>query len=83
VAKTRGVRLGSANPKAGGQARAAQLAAVSKTDPQALIIVRDLKAMGMTTTRQIAQGLSERGIKTATGSTNWHPTQVSRLLAAA
>jgi hypothetical protein len=37
----------------------------------------------MTTTRQIAQGLSERGIKTATGSTNWHPTQVSRLLAAA
>jgi DNA invertase Pin-like site-specific DNA recombinase len=83
VAKTRGVRLGSSNPKAGGLARAAKVAAQSKTDPQALIIVRDLKAMGMTTTRQIAAGLSERGIKTTTGSTNWHPAQVSRLLAAA
>jgi DNA invertase Pin-like site-specific DNA recombinase len=83
VAKARGVRLGCPNPKAGGQARAKQLAAVSKADPQALIIVRDLKAMGMTTTRQIAAGLTERGIKTATGSTQWHSAQVSRLLAAA
>ena len=83
VAKSRGVKLGSANPKAGGQARAAQLAATSQVDPQALIIVRDLKAMGMTTTRQIAAGLSERGIKTANGSTLWHSAQVSRLLARA
>jgi DNA invertase Pin-like site-specific DNA recombinase len=83
VAKSRGVKLGSANPKAGGQARAAQLAATSQVDPQALIIVRDLKAMGMTTTRQIAAGLSERGIKTANGSTQWHSAQVSRLLARA
>ena len=83
VAKSRGVKLGSANPKAGGQARAAQLAAISQVDPQALIIVRDLKAMGMTTTRQIAAGLSERGIKTANGSTQWHSAQVSRLLARA
>jgi DNA invertase Pin-like site-specific DNA recombinase len=83
VAKSRGVKLGSANPRAGGQARAAQLAAISQVDPQALIIVRDLKAMGMTTTRQIAAGLSERGIKTANGSTQWHSAQVSRLLARA
>ena len=81
--KARGDKLGSPNPRAGGLARAAKVAAQSKTDPQALIIVRDLKAMGMTTTRQIAAGLSERGIKTTTGSTNWHPAQVSRLLAAA
>lgn len=80
VAKTRGVKLGSTNPQAGGQARAAQLAAISQVDPQALIIVRDLKAMGMTTTRQIAAGLTERGIKTSTGSTQWHSAQVSRLL---
>jgi len=80
VAKTRGVKLGSANSKAGGQARAAQLAATSQVDPQALIIVRDLKSMGMTTTRQIAAGLTERGIKTSTGSTQWHSAQVSRLL---
>jgi DNA invertase Pin-like site-specific DNA recombinase len=80
AAKARGQKLGSPNPRAGGQARAAQLAAQSKTDPQALIIVRDLKAMGMTSTRQIARGLSERGIKTTTGSTTWHPAQVSRLL---
>ncbi len=83
VAKARGQKLGSPNPRAGGQARAKQLAAASKADPQALIIVRDLKAMGMTTTRQIAAGLTERGIKTATGSTQWHSAQVSRLLAAA
>jgi DNA invertase Pin-like site-specific DNA recombinase len=81
--KARGEKLGCPNPKAGGQARAKQLAAASKADPQALIIVRDLKAMGMTTTRQIAAGLTERGIKTATGSTQWHSAQVSRLLAAA
>jgi DNA invertase Pin-like site-specific DNA recombinase len=83
VAKTRGVKLGSANSKAGGQARAAQLAATSQVDPQALIIVRDLKSMGMTTTRQIAAGLTQRGIKTSTGSTQWHSAQVSRLLARA
>ena len=81
--KARGDKLGSPTPKAGGQARAAQLAATSQVDPQALIIVRDLKAMGMTTTRQIAAGLSERGIKTANGSTQWHSAQVSRLLARA
>jgi len=83
AAKARGQKLGSPNPKAGGQARAAQLAAISQVDPQALIIVRDLKAMGMTTTRQIAAGLTERGIKTSTGSTQWHSAQVSRLLARA
>jgi DNA invertase Pin-like site-specific DNA recombinase len=82
AAKARGQKLGSPNPHAGGQARAAQLAAVSQVDSQALIIARDLKSLGMTTTRQIAAGLSERGIKTATGSTHWHSAQVSRLLAA-
>jgi DNA invertase Pin-like site-specific DNA recombinase len=81
--KARGDKLGCPTPHAGGQARAAQLAATSQVDPQALIIVRDLKAMGMTTTRQIAAGLSERGIKTANGSTQWHSAQVSRLLARA
>ena len=81
--KARGHKLGCPNPQAGGQARAAQLAAISQVDPQALIIVRDLKAMGMTTTRQIAAGLTERGIKTSTGSTQWHSAQVSRLLARA
>ncbi len=83
AAKARGQKLGSPNPHAGGQARAAQLAATSQVDPQALIIVRDLKSMGMTTTRQIAAGLTERGIKTSTGSTQWHSAQVSRLLARA
>lgn len=81
--KARGHKLGCPNPHAGGQARAAQFAATSQVDPQALIIVRDLKSMGMTTTRQIAAGLTQRGIKTSTGSTQWHSAQVSRLLARA
>jgi DNA invertase Pin-like site-specific DNA recombinase len=83
AAKARGQKLGSPNPRAGGLAvsahlRAQKAATVAKVMP----IVRDLQQLGMTTTRQIAQGLTERGIPTATGATTWHSAQVSRLLAA-
>jgi DNA invertase Pin-like site-specific DNA recombinase len=83
AAKARGQKLGSPNPRAGGLAvsthlRAQKAATIAKVMP----IVRDLQQLGMTTTRQIAQGLTERGIPTATGATTWHSAQVSRLLAA-
>lgn len=83
AAKARGQKLGSPNPRAGGLAvsvhlRARKAATVAKVMP----IVRDLQALGMTTTRQIAEALTQRGIQTATGATTWHSAQVSRLLAA-
>lgn len=83
AAKARGQKLGSPNPRAGGLAvsvhlRARKAATIAKVMP----IVRDLQALGMTTTRQIAEALTQRGIQTATGATTWHSAQVSRLLAA-
>ena len=83
AAKARGQVLGSPNPRAGGLAvsvhlRARKAATIAKVMP----IVRDLQALGMTTTRQIAEALTQRGIQTATGATTWHSAQVSRLLAA-
>jgi DNA invertase Pin-like site-specific DNA recombinase len=83
AAKARGQKLGSPNPRAGGLAVSAQLRAQkAATIAKVMPIVRDLQQLGMTTTRQIAQGLTERGIPTATGATTWHSAQVSRLLAA-
>jgi DNA invertase Pin-like site-specific DNA recombinase len=83
AAKARGQKLGSPNPRAGGLAVSAHLRArKAATIAKVMPIVRDLQALGMTTTRQIAQALTERGIQTATGATTWHSAQVSRLLAA-
>jgi DNA invertase Pin-like site-specific DNA recombinase len=83
AAKARGQKLGSPNPRAGGLAVSAHLRAQkAATIAKVMPIVRDLQQLGMTTTRQIAQGLTERGIPTATGVTTWHSAQVSRLLAA-
>jgi DNA invertase Pin-like site-specific DNA recombinase len=83
AAKARGQKLGSPNPRAGGLAVSAHLRAQkAATIAKVMPIVRDLQQLGMTTTRQIAQGLTERGIPTATGATTWHSAQVSRLLAA-
>jgi DNA invertase Pin-like site-specific DNA recombinase len=83
AAKARGQKLGSPNPRAGGMAVSAHLRAQkAATIAKVMPIVRDLQQLGMTTTRQIAQGLTERGIPTATGATTWHSAQVSRLLAA-
>jgi DNA invertase Pin-like site-specific DNA recombinase len=83
AAKARGQKLGSPNPRAGGLAVSAHLRAKkAATIAKVMPIVRDLQALGMTTTRQIAEALTERGIQTATGATTWHSAQVSRLLAA-
>jgi len=83
AAKARGQKLGSPNPRAGGLAVSAHLRAQkAATIAKVMPIVRDLQQLGMTTTREIAQGLTERGIQTATGATTWHSAQVSRLLAA-
>jgi DNA invertase Pin-like site-specific DNA recombinase len=83
AAKARGQKLGSPNPRAGGLAVSAHLRAQkAATIAKVMPIVRDLQQLGMTTTREIAQGLTERGIPTATGATTWHSAQVSRLLAA-
>jgi DNA invertase Pin-like site-specific DNA recombinase len=83
AAKARGQKLGSPNPRAGGLAVSAHLRAKkAATIAKVMPIVRDLQALGMTTTRQIAEALTQRGIQTATGATTWHSAQVSRLLAA-
>jgi hypothetical protein len=85
AAKTRGVKLGghrganltdavrkasSAMRTAKAKARAADLAP----------LIAELKTQGVTTLRDIAKALNERGIPTARGK-EWAPEQVRRVLA--
>ena len=87
AAKARGVKLGNPNGaralrgkqvgnkhavatvKANAEHRAANLRS----------IVDDLRAQGITSVREVAVELNERGILTARGDA-WHPTSAARLL---
>jgi len=46
-----------------------------------LPIIRDLKAAGYTSLRQIAAALTERQVQTVRGSINWSASQVSNIIA--
>jgi DNA invertase Pin-like site-specific DNA recombinase len=43
-------------------------------------IVRELTRHGYSTLREIARGLTDRGVSTPRGNLNWHPSQVANLL---
>ena len=81
AAKRRGVKLGSPDPKKGSQVGVKVLR--QQADDYAakvLPIVHDLMRHGYTSLRDIAHGLSMRGVETPRGLRDWHPSQVSNLL---
>ena len=43
-------------------------------------IIKEIQASGVKTLQGIANGLSDRKIKTAFGKDKWHPSQVKNLL---
>jgi DNA invertase Pin-like site-specific DNA recombinase len=82
--KAAGAKLGNRTNLADAQAMGAQ-AVRSTADAFAknvLPVIRELKASGLTATRDIAEALSARGIRTARGGV-WHHSTVRNLLARA
>lgn len=89
AAKARGVRLGGqrgsldrmeAMARKGNAASAAvRRAASAKRNEDLLPVIDDICAAGLTSPRQIADGLNERGITAARGGI-WSAVQVRRLL---
>jgi DNA invertase Pin-like site-specific DNA recombinase len=86
AAKKRGVKLGGfRGSKITRKARQAGWAAVSRrADERAADlapVLDELRAAGVTSLTGIARALSDRGIPTARGKTEWTAVQVSRVLA--
>lgn len=82
AAKARGVRLGSPSPWKGGVAASkAKQANACAHAQQVLPFVHAARTKaGATSLREIAACLSARGVRTASGSTEWHASQVKRVL---
>jgi len=81
AAKRRGVKLGSPSPMHGNKLGVATL--IRQADDFAtrvMPIVRELRRHGYSTLREIARGLTDRGVSTPRGNLNWHPSQVANLL---
>lgn len=82
AAKARGVKLGTKSPQISSAAGVAALQANADQFAQKVLpIIRDLKAAGYTSLRQIAAALTERQVQTVRGSTNWSASQVSNIIA--
>ena len=82
AARDRGVKLG--NPtnaeKCLAQARAARSAEARRRAENVRPIIDQITRSGVTTLRAIGAALTARGVKTARGSTRWHPEQVAAVL---
>lgn len=80
--KAQGHRLGSPNPRAG--ALVAAKAKQANACAHALEVLPFVEAArtkgGATSLRGIAEALTARGVRTASGGTQWHPGQVRRIL---
>jgi DNA invertase Pin-like site-specific DNA recombinase len=82
AAVARGVKLGTKSPQISSAAGVAALQANADQFAQKVLpIIRDLKAAGYTSLRQIAAALTERQVQTVRGSTNWSASQVSNIIA--
>lgn len=80
AAKSRGIKLGSPEPKKGANIRTQVLQ--EKADRFAaniLPIIHDLQAQGITGSRALSRALNARGIQTA-NQRQWYPTTVKNLL---
>jgi DNA invertase Pin-like site-specific DNA recombinase len=88
AAKARGVKLGNPNGAAHlrglGNAKAVEAVKVNaqRRAMDVLATIEDLKASGITSARQLAKALNERGILTPRGG-RWHTASVQRVLARA
>lgn len=85
AAKARGVRLGSPNPRAGGlvASKAKQASACAHAREVLPFVEAARTKGGATSLRDIAAALTARGVRTASGGTQWHPGQVQRILSRA
>lgn len=86
AAKARGKKLGTpANlqrqdvGRERGRAARTRSAAANALD--LVETIKDVRALGASSLREIAAGLNDRGIPTARGGTSWSATQVQRVLA--
>jgi hypothetical protein len=85
AAKARGVRLGnpanlSRRDVGAAHGKATQTAKADAREADLMPIVAEIRADGMTSLRQLANGLNERGIRTPRGG-QWTAQQVKNLLA--
>lgn len=79
AAKARGVKLGSPNPEKGSKVGVIQLTKnADRFASNVLPIIREIREVGVTTYRGIAQALNARGIQTARGG-EWHPATVRNI----
>lgn len=80
--RRQGTKLGNRHNLAEAQARGndAQRARADAQAANALPIVREIQATGVTTLAGIAHALNVRGIPTARGAA-WHPASIKRMLA--
>jgi DNA invertase Pin-like site-specific DNA recombinase len=82
AAKARGVKLGTKSPAISSAAGVAALQANAEQFALTVLpVIRDLKAAGYTSLRQIAAALTERKVATVRGSINWSASQVSNIIA--
>jgi DNA invertase Pin-like site-specific DNA recombinase len=86
AARARGVQLGGnrgsiISAEAREVSRKARLAASEARVADLAPVIAELQAAGVTSLGGLAKGLSERGIPTARGGTNWTAVQVARVLA--
>jgi DNA invertase Pin-like site-specific DNA recombinase len=82
AARARGVKLGS--PKGAetiAAARDARSRYARRTAGPIKMIIADIQNAGVTSLSDIAKALQARGMRTPAGKTNWHASQVARLLA--
>lgn len=82
AAVARGVKLGTKSPAISSAAGVAALQANAEQFALTVLpIIKDLKAAGYTSLRQIAAALTERKVATVRGNTNWSASQVSNIIA--
>lgn len=80
AARQRGQKLGSPSPANGGRVTgAARRAQALEYTRKILPILREVQALGMTSTREIAEEFKRRNVPTVKGG-QWHTSQVSNLL---
>ena len=79
--KARGAILGSPNPEVGSKiGNAVKQKNADDFARNLKPIIRDIQGSGLTTLREIARALENRGIKTPRGGTTWHASQVSNII---
>lgn len=80
--KKKGKKLGSPTPEIGSAAgvKAIQKKADAYAEKVGPLVRDIIRKTGARTLRDIAEVMTERGIETPRGNTDWHPSQVSNLL---